>query len=79
MQEWQKTAEQFNPQTVWLRVCQTITTAVTGFAWLSNLCALKRQGMAMIEFKGSHFEREVILWVYAGTWHIQSVIAIWKK
>ncbi|MFD2271271.1 hypothetical protein ACFS07_09415 [Undibacterium arcticum] len=55
MQEWQKTAEQFNPQTVWLRVCQTITTAVTGFAWLSNLCALKKAGDGDDRIQGQSF------------------------
>jgi len=35
LQEWKKTAEQLNPQAVWLCVCQTIATAFTGFDWLA--------------------------------------------
>jgi|GEM_PF-2403160 len=33
--EWKKTAEQFDSQAVWLRVCQSITTAFTGIDWLA--------------------------------------------
>ena len=36
LQEWKSTAEQFDPQAIWLRVCQTITTAVTGIDWLGS-------------------------------------------
>jgi ABC-type enterochelin transport system substrate-binding protein len=35
LQEWKRTAEQFDSQGVWLRVCQTITTAFTGIDWLA--------------------------------------------
>ena len=35
LQEWKKTAEQFDSQAVWHRVCQTITTAFTGIDWLA--------------------------------------------
>ena len=35
LQEWKKTAEQFDSQAVWLRVCQSITTAFTGIDWLA--------------------------------------------
>ena len=33
----------------------------------------------MIEFKGSHFERDVILWVSVGIWRIGSAIGSLKK
>lgn len=53
LQEWKRTAEQFDPEAVWLRVCQTITTTVTGFAWLGPLqsahyCA-ERLGLTLCE------------------------------
>ena len=35
LQEWKTTAEQFDSQAVWIRVCQTITTAFTGIDWLA--------------------------------------------
>jgi hypothetical protein len=35
LQEWKKTAEQFDSTAVWRRVCQTITTAFTGIDWLA--------------------------------------------
>lgn len=36
LQEWKKAAEQLHPHAVWQRVCQTITTAFTGFDWLAT-------------------------------------------
>lgn len=35
LQEWKKTAEQFDSHAVWYRVCQAITTAFTGIDWLA--------------------------------------------
>ena len=35
LQEWKRTAEQLGCHTVWIRVCESITTSFTGIDWLA--------------------------------------------
>ena len=42
LQEWKKTAEQFDPQAVWRRVCRTTVTVFTGIDWLALLRVVGR-------------------------------------
>ena len=37
LQQWKRSAEQLNCASVWLRVCQAITTLFTGINWLEPL------------------------------------------
>jgi hypothetical protein len=39
------------------------------FRYASSLSTRCREG-AMIDFKGSYFEKEITLWGYGGTWSI---------